>query len=64
MSNKNRLSTSKRKAVIAAFVEGVSTNRYDPHDRCVHSTIGTSPAVASGITDRVWAIEHLIGLLP
>ena len=30
----------------------------------VHSTIGTSPAVASGITDHVWTIEELIGLLP
>ena len=30
----------------------------------VHSTIGTSPVVASGITDHVWTIEELIGLLP
>ncbi len=29
-----------------------------------HSTIGTSPAVAAGITDHVWTIEELIGLLP
>jgi hypothetical protein len=29
----------------------------------VHSTIGTSPAVASGLTDHVWKIEELIGLM-
>ena len=29
----------------------------------VHSTIETSPAVASGLTDHVWSIEELIGLL-
>ncbi|MBC8288945.1 MAG: hypothetical protein H8E37_01390 [Planctomycetes bacterium] len=25
-----------------------------------HSTIGTSPAVQSGLTDHVWAIEELL----
>ena len=29
----------------------------------VHSTIGTSPAMASGIADHVWSIEEMIGLL-
>lgn len=29
----------------------------------VHSTIGTSPAVASGLADHVWTIEELIELL-
>ncbi len=29
----------------------------------VHSTLGTSPAVASGLVDHVWSIEELLGLL-
>ena len=29
----------------------------------VHSTIGTSPAVASGLADHVWSVEELLGLL-
>jgi len=29
----------------------------------VHATIKTSPAVASGLTDHVWTLEELIGLL-
>lgn len=29
----------------------------------VHSTIGKTPAIASGIADHVWTIEELIGLL-
>lgn len=30
----------------------------------VHSTLGTSPAVASGLADHVWTLDELIGLLP
>ena len=30
----------------------------------VHSTLGTSPAVASRLADHVWSVEELIGLLP
>jgi IS1 family transposase len=29
----------------------------------VHKTLGTTPAVAAGITDHVWALDELIGLL-
>ena len=29
----------------------------------VHQTLGTTPAVASGIADHVWTIEELVGLL-
>lgn len=29
----------------------------------VHSTLGTTPAVASGLADHVWKIEELIGLM-
>lgn len=28
-----------------------------------HQTLGTSPAVASGVADHVWTIEELVGLL-
>lgn len=28
-----------------------------------HLTLGTTPAVAAGITDRVWTIENLVGML-
>jgi len=28
-----------------------------------HMTLGTTPAVAAGITDRVWKIEDLVGML-
>jgi len=27
----------------------------------VHSTIKTTPAVAAGLTDRVWSVEELLG---
>lgn len=30
----------------------------------VHSTIGTTPAVASGLADHVWSLDELLGLLP
>jgi len=29
----------------------------------VHSSIGTTPAVASGLADHVWSLEELLGLL-
>jgi hypothetical protein len=29
----------------------------------VHSTLGTTPAVASGLADHVWALDEFIGLL-
>ena len=29
----------------------------------VHKSLGTTPAVAAGITDRVWKIEDLVGML-
>ena len=29
----------------------------------VHQTLGTTPAVASGIADHVWSIEEIVGLL-
>jgi hypothetical protein len=29
----------------------------------VHKTLGTSPAVAAGVTDHVWTLDELIGLL-
>ena len=29
----------------------------------VHKTLGTTPAVAAGITDHVWKLDELIGLL-
>ena len=29
----------------------------------VHKTLGTTPAVATGITDHVWTLADLIGLL-
>ncbi len=29
----------------------------------LHSTIGTSPAVAAKLTDHVWTIEEMIGLI-
>ena len=29
----------------------------------VHGTIGTTPAVASGLTDHVWSLDELLGLL-
>jgi IS1 family transposase len=29
----------------------------------VHKTLGTTPAVASGVTDHVWTLDELIGLL-
>jgi hypothetical protein len=28
-----------------------------------HTTLKTSPAVAAGLTDHVWSIEEIIGLL-
>ena len=28
----------------------------------VHSTIGTTPAIASGLTDHVWTLEELLGI--
>ncbi|MBA2537292.1 MAG: hypothetical protein H0V20_07685 [Actinobacteria bacterium] len=28
-----------------------------------HQTLGTSPAVAAGVADRVWKIEDIIDLL-
>ena len=29
----------------------------------VHRTLGTTPAVAAGVADRVWTLDDLIGLL-
>jgi hypothetical protein len=29
----------------------------------VHKTLGTTPAVAAGLTDHVWTLRELIGLL-
>lgn len=29
----------------------------------VHSTLGTSPAVASGLANHAWTMEELIGLI-
>lgn len=29
----------------------------------VHQTLGTTPAIAAGVTDKVWTIEDIIGLL-
>ena len=29
----------------------------------VHKTLGTTPAVAAGITDHVWTLDELIALL-
>ena len=29
----------------------------------VHKTLGTTPAVAAGVTDHVWKLDELIGLL-
>lgn len=29
----------------------------------VHGTLGTSPAVASGLADHIWTVEELIGLM-
>jgi hypothetical protein len=29
----------------------------------VHKTLGTTPAVAAGVTDHVWTLDELIGLL-
>ena len=29
----------------------------------VHQTIKTTPAVASGLTDHIWDIEEIVGLL-
>ncbi len=29
----------------------------------VHKTLGTTPAVAAGVTDHVWKLPELIGLL-
>ena len=29
----------------------------------VHETLGTTPAVALGITDHVWSIEEIVSLL-
>jgi hypothetical protein len=29
----------------------------------IHQTLGITPAVAAGITDQLWSIEALIGLL-
>ena len=30
----------------------------------IHSTLRTTPAQAAGVTDRLWEIEDLVGLLP
>ncbi|MBQ00173.1 MAG: hypothetical protein CL477_05775 [Acidobacteria bacterium] len=30
----------------------------------IHSTPRTTPAQAAGVTDRLWAVEDLVGLLP
>jgi hypothetical protein len=29
----------------------------------VHKTLGTTPAVAAGVSDHVWKLDELIGLL-
>jgi hypothetical protein len=29
----------------------------------IHQTLKTTPAVAAGITDHVWTIEEILGLL-
>jgi hypothetical protein len=29
----------------------------------VHKTLGTTPAVAAGITDHTWSLDEMIGLL-
>ncbi|MGO8671194.1 MAG: IS1 family transposase [Capsulimonadaceae bacterium] len=29
----------------------------------VHMTLGTTPAIAAGLTDRVWTVEDLVGLM-
>ena len=29
----------------------------------VHKSLGTTPAVAAGVTDHVWKLDELIGLL-
>jgi hypothetical protein len=29
----------------------------------VHQTLKTTPAVAAGVTDHVWSIEEIVGLL-
>jgi hypothetical protein len=31
---------------------------------CVHSTLRVTPAMESGLSGHVWAIEELCGLLP
>lgn len=28
-----------------------------------HTTLGTTPAVKAGLTDRIWSAEEIIGLL-
>jgi hypothetical protein len=30
----------------------------------IHQTLKTTPAMAAGVTDRLWEIEDLLGLLP
>ncbi len=29
----------------------------------VHKTLGTTPAVAAGVTDREWTVEDIVNLL-
>jgi hypothetical protein len=42
---------------------GVSL-RFMHYNFCrVHKTLGTTPAVAAGITDRVWSLDDLLGVL-
>lgn len=59
MVSMNRLSTEKRRAVIAAV-----SLHFAHYNLCrVHSALGTTPAVAAGVTDHVWSLDELIGLL-
>ncbi len=38
--------------------------RFAHYNFCrVHQTLGTTPAVAAGVTDHVWTLDELIGLL-
>jgi hypothetical protein len=30
----------------------------------IHSTIRCSPAMAAGVTPRLWSVEEIVGLLP
>lgn len=65
----------RRSQTDAASVPAILTKKWRNHEHAIalhyfvdnfcrkHLTLGTTPVIAAGITDKVWIIGDLVGLL-